>query len=270
MTLFAKQDEALHLPYALSSWAANADKFDFFIATPQEALAHKHRASPNLFFIVKPLATLEAALLRTLGLFNIKALGRQWKASTVHPALGSYFTEALEVDLSRYSHWGWVDSDVVLGNLSHFFSPYMQPLGRRQHDILTVWGYADRAHVRRDPWAAARFRNRMPNSWGPTLLVNTPRTIALWRDIEAAEQSRRKRGCVSGFAPSHKGHSFPGELQGQPYDLRCGPFKPMRSITCAAIDAAAAGDRPRQHTVCPLFTFARPRSQLHGRHVVES
>jgi hypothetical protein len=182
-----------HIPYVLESWRVNAPLFDFFIATPVADLNTSY-AAPNINFVLRSRSELERAITDVLGIPGQK-LSTHWLPSTLSPALASLF-EALNVSLNGYSHWGFIDvrphlpmepngaprepyaetpvcsqTDVILGNLTHFFGPQMEPRVVNSSltypfDVLTVYGYPDLDVLSKDRWGALTFRFRRPNPFG--------------------------------------------------------------------------------------------------------
>ena len=267
LTLLFGETEKAHLPYVFESWRANAALFDFYVATSSERLSASFTAT-NVRFVVRSRAQFDAAILQTLGLGSSgKGVGPHWKPSTFSPALASFFEE-LGVTLDTYSHWGYLDSDVILGNLTHFFGPHMRPHvhtapRRDRYDILSVYGYVDDRHLKVDRWGAINSRHRRLNPFGPTLFRNTDWSQNFWREVEAKEMNRSETGgerCVAGLLPATV-HMDQGE-----YDVACGPRVPQRSITYTLF----SGPDPPLDSWWDDFTFNTHIADRAGLNIFEA
>jgi hypothetical protein len=104
----------------------------------------------------------KARLTAVTGHFRVWGVDNMYKLADYKPAHGELFSEF--VPEARYSHWGFVDPDVLLGRLSAFFS------------------FSDDAYVTyfRGGWHEATASGQL------TILRNTAALRALWRDSYAA------------------------------------------------------------------------------------
>ena len=193
-TLFSGYDkDNLHLRYVFESWSSNGPLFDFYVATPSVQLRSDY-ASSNLHFIVKPLPQLERAVLDMLKLHNQSRLQPTFKHSTIHTTLGMLFHSFLGVSLDQYEYWGWVDTDVILGNLGHFFLPAIaqrKALGggrERRYDVITVQPPVEERELTRRPPTPRDSFLRQATNWGPTLMLNSNSSRTLWMVVEEHQQ----------------------------------------------------------------------------------
>lgn len=197
-TLFAG-GHAKHIPFVFASWAANPT-FDFYVATPDARLARLYKGPTwrNIHFVVRPLAELHSAVLTMLGVPGAVRLKQTFKFSTIHTALGTLFHEHLKVDLDEYGWWGWVDTDVILGNLSFFWARHMHghlSSSRQRFELLTVQpplSLIDLKSWRPPAWRDDSFR--FANNWGPTVLLNAwlrgvgVHSRELWREVTRKQE----------------------------------------------------------------------------------
>ena len=161
----------------------------------------EERDWPNVVPYAISSERLQQFILKHLGLYPKyqrlppKALGRC--LSAFKPALGSLFVDELRVDLDDYSHFGFFDMDLLVGNLS---APAASFRGRGERS-------RGRRRIRA---AAARFRGLLADERRPSRFRRScGRATAVAADER--RPSPRTSGSAATQATSTRGRSSPIE-----------------------------------------------------------
>lgn len=197
--------------YTIKGWERNAAIADVIVITDNPAWLGMVNESVNIHVLHRPKEIIDSAL---RWLFGVPA-GKQLPVDTyfytnIRPALAGLL-EAPNMDpgllsgsVSMYTHWGFVENDIYLGNMSFFFPPKVL----REHDAFSTVG----TNVFKAPNSKYHsveeqiFRGfRLLAPFGPTFFINTVETRLLWHaacNATLTWENSHDLMCLHAFANS--------------------------------------------------------------------